>query len=466
MSIQGKFFYLIVASGALLGAFSAAAAGFGLYEGSARGNAMGGAVMGKALDASANYYNPATMTDLTGTVVTVGMTTEHPKADALVNGRKARKLDPGCFVLPHFYLTQELPQNFWFGLGVAPEYGLGTHYHQSWPLAWDTRSTTIKGLTVNPNLAYKVTDDWSVSAGFRLSYFEFEQYSDKMAVRDGVDYGTVRDHLKGYDGFLDWGWQISTKYDITKKLSVGLLYKSYIDTKVKGYNHTHVRHYNDAAVGQQVEKGVEAALQSAGLAPGMPGYQQYYDAAYQKNYPSAVANAHRQVKEGAADANGSAQASLRLPQSLSLGLNYDVTDDWHVGAAATWIQWSTLDSLYFDLPGDNDREIPLKWNDTWRYGFGVAYDVTQTFTLMGSWVYDIDPCSKYHCTSMLPPGSRQIMTFGFAYRWRQFELTASYGLVFMNGESTYIHDDLGTRYRLSTRNGLSHAAAVTLSYFF
>ena len=41
------------------------AAGFALYEGSARGNALGGGVMGKAVDASANFYNPATISDCT-----------------------------------------------------------------------------------------------------------------------------------------------------------------------------------------------------------------------------------------------------------------------------------------------------------------------------------------------------------------------------------------------------------------
>ena len=202
----------VVAGCAIFSCISAFSAGFGLYEGSARGNALGGAVMGRAVDASANFYNPATLTDMTGTVITVGMTTEHPSADTYVNGRSGLKMDPGCFVLPHVYLAQELPYGFSFGLGFAPEYGLGSHYDQNWPLAWDTRQTTIEGLVLNPNLAYKVTEDWSVSAGFRLMYFSFDQYSDKMAARDGANYGTVRDHLKGDNGMLDWGWQISTKY--------------------------------------------------------------------------------------------------------------------------------------------------------------------------------------------------------------------------------------------------------------
>ena len=99
----------------VLSIIPAFSAGFGLYEGSARGNAMGGAVMGKAVDASANFYNPATLTDLTGTVVTVGMTTEHPSCDTYIDGHSGRKMDPGCFVLPHVYLAQELPYGFSFG---------------------------------------------------------------------------------------------------------------------------------------------------------------------------------------------------------------------------------------------------------------------------------------------------------------------------------------------------------------
>ena len=37
--------------------------------------------------------------------------------------------------------------------------------------------TTMEQFTLNPNLAYKVTDKWSVGAGMRFLYFDFEQYS-------------------------------------------------------------------------------------------------------------------------------------------------------------------------------------------------------------------------------------------------------------------------------------------------
>ena len=438
-------------------------AGFALYEGSARGNALGGALMGKAVDASANFYNPATLSDLTGTVVTVGMTTEHPTADMYIDGHSSRKMDPGCFVLPHAYISQSLPYGFTLGMGVAPEYGLGTHYHKNWSMGWNTRDTTIKGICFNPNLAYAVTEDWSVSAGFRLMYFSFDQHSDQMAVSNGRNYGTVRDHLHGDNGMLDWGWQVSTKYNITEKLSAGIMYKSFIDCKIKGENHARVDKYDDSAVAEQVQKGVEAALAQYA---GTQYYNSYYQQYYQQAYSSAVASAHDQVDQGASSANGSASAKVRLPQSITMGLNYDVLDDLHLGTAATWTQWSCMDEINFKLPGDHDTTVPLKWNDAWRIGLGAAYDLTDELTLMASYIYDQDPCRKYYGSSMLPPGDRQIATFGFGYIWGNFDISASYGLVFMGGDSLYISDGLGERHKLESSNGLSHAVAVTVTYHF
>ena len=442
------------------------AAGFGLYEGSARGNALGGAVMGKAVDASANFYNPATLSDLTGTVVTVGMTTEHPTADMYIDGRSSRKMDPGAFVLPHAYISQQLPYDFTLGLGIAPEYGLGTHYHKNWSMAWNTRDTTIEGISFNPNLAYAVTEDWSVSAGIRLMYFSFDQHSDQMAVRDGQSYGTVRDHLKGDNGMIDWGWQLSTRYKITEKLSAGVMYKSFIDCKIKGENHTQVEKYDDSAIAGQVQRGVRAALAGAGVPAGTSMYDALYRQYYAQAYNAAVARAHGQVDQGASEADGPASAKVRLPQSLTMGLNYDVLDDLHLGTAATWTQWSCMEAINFHLPGDNDRTVPLRWNDAWRIGFGAAYDLTEELTLMGSYIYDQDPSRKYHGSSMLPPGDRQIATIGLGYAWGNIDIAVSYGLVFMSGDSLFIRDDTGARHKLESSNGLSHAAAVTVSYRF
>ena len=403
---------MMVAAGSAMTTATAFGAGFALYEGSAKGTALGGAVMGKAVDASANFYNPATLSDFTNTVVTVGFVTEHPTADTRVNGNPGRKMDPGCFMLPHAHLAQPLPFGFTFGLGFAPEYGLGTHYNSDWALNWNTTKTTVRGFVVSPNLAYSITDDWSVSAGFRMLYFDFNQYSYPYT---GIGALQAQCHLKGNNSFADWGWQVSTRYRITDSLSVGAMYKSYIDTSVKGHLTMH------------------------------------------SGYP-ALDNA----------ASGTASADIRLPQSMTIGANWDATETVHFGTALTWTEWSSMPALNFNLP-TGIKYTKLGWDDVFRICFGGIWDFHENFSLLGSYVYDLDPCSTKtdRGSTMLPPGDRHIGTVALAWHYGPVDVTLSYGLVFMCGESlNYTHPATGRRVKFGTENGLSHAVGLSLTYMF
>ena len=279
----------IVASASL----AASGAGFALYQGSAKGIAWGGAVMGRAVDGSANFYNPATISDFTNVIVTVGTGIEIPRASAAVNGKGEGLMDPGAFLLPHAYVVVPLPFDFSFGLGVAPEYGLGSQYDDSWAMNWNTTETLVEGIVLNPNLAYRVTDDWSVSAGFRILYFSFDQYSKPLAASGNYRLGQMSTHIEGDNGYADWGWQVSTRYRILDNLSLGLMYRSYIDTKVRGHYSTHLKSLNTPVINA--------------IAP------------YLKTTPDQIMG---MVAAGAMKANGDAGADIRLPQSIAGGLNW------------------------------------------------------------------------------------------------------------------------------------------------
>ena len=456
---------LAVAGVALTG-FSAFGAGFALYEGSASGTALGGAVTGKAVDASALFYNPATMSDFTNVVVTVGFVTEHPTADTAVNGHHGRKMDPGAFMLPHAYAVVPLPWDFSFGLGFAPEYGLGTHYNPDWEMAWNTRSTFVEGLTINPNISYRITDKWSVAAGIRLLYFEFDQYSSPMAVSDGNYYGSMRNHLKGDNGFTDWGWELSTRYKFTDTVSAGVLYKSYIDTKVKGYNHTRVKSRDYSAAEAQADATVRERLTAMGLA-GTPYWDAYYAQAMQQASEVARQQVDSSLDSAAAANTGHASADIRLPQSVTVGGNWDVTETVHLGTALTWTDWSCMKEINFHLPsGVNTTK--LNWHDVYRIGAGGAWDFHENFTLLGSYVFDLDPCShrRNDGSTMLPPGDRHITTIGLQFHWGNMDITACYGLVFMMSHDAYFTDSLGNDWKFDTSNGLSHSAGVSVTYRF
>lgn len=396
-----KLFSSLVVIGISGSAFSS---GFGLYEASVKSYALGGSVLGRAVDASANFHNPATLTDFTNMVLTVGFVTEHPRGSMKVrqpdgSWSESYSMNPGCFWLPHLMFASPLPADFAFGLGVMPEYGLGSKYGNDWPLRGNSVETTVLSFTINPNLAYRITDDWSVAAGIRWLFFDFEQYQKPLGMNG---------RLKGDNRFQDLGWQIGTSYRITDSFSLGAVYKSHTDVHVRGSS-------------------------SHDLAPA---------------------------------ACGSAETEIRLPQSVAAGFNWDVLDTVHFGAAAGWTQWSSIDVLDFQL-GSIHKPINLEWEDTWRFAFGASWDFHEDWTVMGSYVFETDCCGNQSST-MLPASDRHMITLGLAWNITpSLELAVNYGIILMNGRLTESNNGLTSdRVEYEAVKALSHAAGASLTYRF
>ena len=395
-------------------ASSAFGSGFALYEPSVISHAMGGALVGKAMDASANFNNPATLTDLTNICVTVGFVTEHPRGSVRVSkdGRSFgndETVDAGLFWLPHFQLAVPLPFGFTFGLAGDAEYGLGTKYDDNAPTAWSSTETTVQGYVLNPNLAYKITDKWSIGAGIRWLYFDFDQRKNL---------GVMDYHLNGNNRFESIGWQIGTKYDILDNLSVGIVYKSPIDVNVRGDTEARAK-ASDATV-----IGMSRAM------------------------------------------TGDADAEMTLPQSVTAGINWDVVRTWHLGFATSWSEWSEFDTLMFNVK-PTATPVGLDWNDTWRASLGSAWDFAEDWTWMISYTFDMDCClNKDQSSTMLPPAHRNILATGFVWRcWRGLELALSYSCIFMDGgsmDTTYN----GSRWHVETCRGFCHAAGFSVTYRF
>ena len=399
------------------------ASGFGLYEASAPTYALGGAVIGRAWDASANFFNPATLTDLTNLTVTAGFMTEHPRGRMKtdVPGGRTSTMDPGVFLLPHLHLAVPLPWDFALGLGVMPEYGLGSEYSRSWDLDFNSVDTTVTSFTVNPNLAWRATDSWSLGAGMRFLFFDFEQHSHPVVTPYGHRFAN---RLKGDNGMADYGYQLGTKYDLADCLSLGVVYKSMTRVQVKGTSRNRVLSAADPQT---------AAMLAA----------------------------------AAAEKSGAAHTTIDLPQSVTFGFNWDVTDDWHLGGMVAWTDWSSIGTLRFHLPGQI-KPIRLKWKDTWRAGLAPSWDFAENWSLLASYVFETD-CSGDQDSTMLPPSERHMLSSGLVWHCgKNLDLGLTYGVILMDGEPskcTEVNVSHKT-YRYAAHRALSHAAGLTLTWRF
>ena len=397
---------MMVAFSAMALSVTAMGAGFGLYEASARGVGMGNGLVGSTGDATANYHNPANLTEVSDPTVTVGMSLINPFCDVKVDGKTQPKMNAGWFPPPHVYAALPLGEDFAFGFGTYCEYGLGTKYDNNWLLKADTTETTIQQFTFNPNIAYNITKDWSVAFGARLSYITFENYKSPdvgplIGYPAGMIYG--RSHLEGDD--INCGYVLATSYKVNEDLSLGLVYRSRINHRIEGDSTLAIPNITTIA--------------------------------------------------------GDAKAKLVLPASVTLGANYDFNESFRGGVSVTWTEWSTVNHIDFNLPTGITKQN-LNWHDAWRIGFGFEYDFTSAFTGRIGYSYDWDPSSEAYGTTMLPPGDRHLVGFGAGYRFNEdWRIDLGYSFILMESETRMIEG-----HRFQCDNSYSHIVSASVTYTF
>ena len=418
----------------ILGALTTWGAGFGLYEMDAKSTAMGGNVLGKPMGPSTVFYNPAGMSCLTGTCVYVGATMLYPPVPYRTWGGGYRetdgRLDPGAFVFPTVFVTQELPWDFTFGLGFYADFGLGSKYDDNWAFKYDSIQTDLEAFTVNPALSYKVTDKWSVAGGLRLTYVTFEttQLRDlNLGNYMGQGYpnlGINRMNLSA-DNIrnLGLGFNLGTRYQLTDDISVGVMYRSPLRTRLQG------------------------------------------DAAWSG---MAVGGQHANPSE----------ETLELPQQVTAGFNWDdfLVKKLHFGMSVSWIGWSCIETLAFpvDNPLTGVREkqrLDMNWRDTVRAGLGFGYEITDNWEAMLGYVFDKDPSSDSlgNAHTMLPPGDRHIISFGGAWHTvdRRWEISFCYAPIIMQHSCAAYRAEYGNADRyMDTTASCTHCVCVGLAYRF
>ena len=373
-------------------------AGFALYEGSARGNALGG-LTGQADDPAALFYNPAGITNLEGLHFMGGVTLIAPFADvATINAFdgtiKESKYESNVFTPPHLYYTQQLSEKLWWGLAVFSRFGLGSEFKSDWPGRYNSSDANIETLSVNPNIAWKVNDKLSLALGVSAMWIDVELVQSIDATRFfGAPYNnpstSALDATQTISGdSYGYGFNVAAHYKVNQKWSVGLTYNSRVE--------------------QDIDDGV-ARFQK----PATPVPDTFF-----------------------VDANVAADP-IDLPEMVFLGANYQVRDDLAIGFGAIYTGWSSLDQLVFNyetpiivVPGFNvvvDRVVrPLNWKDVWRYNVGIEHKVRENFNFMWGFILDDSPLRNETVSYLLPANDRFLVDTGIRCKLSNWVLDASF----------------------------------------
>ena len=156
---------------------TAGAEGFALTEWSSRGLSLAGGMVGRADDPSAIAYNAAGITQLPGTHVMGGFAAIAPMGtidlDLADGSHTSTTTKPHIWAAPHAYVTHQLNDRFWLGLGLFSRFGLGNEFADNWTGRYNLTNINFQTFSLVPTVALKVNDVLSLSAGVEIMHASF-----------------------------------------------------------------------------------------------------------------------------------------------------------------------------------------------------------------------------------------------------------------------------------------------------
>lgn len=369
------------------------AAGYALFEQNASGlgNAYAGAAA-VAEDASTIYFNPAGMTYIEGRQLVGALHTIKTSGDFNDRGSVAAAGRPlggeggdfGSYAfIPNFYYKQDLTEQLKFGVGVGTPFGLKTEYDRNWIGRFQGVKSELKTININPSLAWKVNEQWSLGFGISAMWAEAELTSLANAP------ATPKVKNKGDDwGF---GYNLGVIYQATPDTRFGVAYRSKVEQHLKG--------------------DVRSSFT-------------FFD-----GDPSRTLNTD-------------ISADLTLPETFSVSAFSKLNDRWELLTDVTWTRWSQFKELKIMRENGSGTVVgsPVieHWNNVLRYSLGLNYLYSDTIKLRTGVAYDDEAIDNEHRTARIPGNDRFWLSFGASWRYSpETKLDIGYAHLFIKDASIY-----------------------------
>ncbi|HLV78438.1 MAG TPA: outer membrane protein transport protein [Marinobacter sp.] len=406
---------------------SVMAGGFSLNEQSA--SQMGVANAGSAanpLNASTVLFNPAGMSQLSGTNMSFGAAVLDIDAEAKRSTISATDSlgQPGAYtgnggdiadpaVLPSFYLTHEVNDSIDVGFAIHAPYGLAADYENDFAGRYLADKTELTVISFSPSVAVSNGQGLSMGLGLNIMYGEgrLSRYQD---VRGAVVQSALRgsgatslDQLPAaaQQQILAQANGLAATYpdtysdvegdDIAVTFRVGFLYE-----------------LSDATqLGLVAQTGTEFDLKGDLEISQFPG--------------EAIG------ASGPLTLTEKAQVPLAIPESLTFGIRHQLNPEFTLLAGATYSRWSRFDELDVysaeggagqisqvlqPAAGDPITHVTEKWKNTWQFNLGGIWQANEQWAFKAGYAFDQSPVNDNFVTARIPSEDRHWLTLGTQWK--------------------------------------------------
>lgn len=337
--------------------------GYALYEMNAAAHGMAHAYICRVDDASAVWYNPAALTRVDGTQLTVSTTWINTTSE--FTPRLTGRLIDGVtenFFPTNFYLAHPLSDSVVMGVGVYNPFGLSTEWPGDSLAAFINKKAKLTTFFFTPSFGYKITPNLSIGGGIDFVFADVELQRN-IDLRPALPV-TIFNRIDGNG--TDFGFNLGLLADTNKNWKFAVTYKHKIDVEFDG---------------DVVFTGVPAPIRVL--------------------FP-----------------DGKADLSLPLPAQLMFGAA-TTYEKWSFEGDLVWTKWDALDEIPVNFAGNTprlpDQVIKRKYDNGWSFRVGAEYAMTDHFALRAGYFHDKSGAPDQAVDPILPDASRNAFSFGFGW---------------------------------------------------
>lgn len=366
---------------------SVLAAGFQLTEQSITGlgrSFAGAGIVGD--DLSAISHNPAGLTLMNGTRVQQNfVVTSLDLQYKGVNGSTENGRDTPA-VIPSGFVSHQVNENLWVGLGITVPYGLKVRYGSD----WEGRERGISGSIItadfNPTIAWKVNDFLSFGGGVSAMYTHSK-------IKAGLPLPGAEFEYKGDDWMFTW--DAGVMLSPTENLRLGLSYRSSAKVSASG-------DYTIRAFGQSSTVDGTGRLET----PETVMFSGTWKALDNLRFSGLIRWANWRNFD-------TMKFSADNPQQLIS--NFDTQS-----IGQTLVQMG-MGNMLSSLPDIMSRvsnvTIENYWKATWLFTLGADWDINEKWTIRGGIGLETDPIKdQTYRTAVIPDSKRLWLSCGFSYK--------------------------------------------------
>jgi long-chain fatty acid transport protein len=370
---------LLAALCAIVYASGAWAGGAYLYEISATDVGLGSAGWtARAQDASTIFSNPAGLTRLEGPELVVTITPIYLQTEFTPDPVRTTTMGTDGDAsdwLPAggVFYARGLSENVTFGVGFGGYFGLALDYEDTWVGRYYVQEVQLQSLAIEPAVAFRASERWSVGVGLAFQYGIFRQ---TVAINNTPIF------LPGNpqpDGRLE----IDTT-DWTVQGNLGVLFEASDDTRF-GLQYLTSADLDFADVPQfsDVRPALEAALRLAGV----------WDTEL--------------------------NVGMKMPQALRFGFYHALGERWALQGDVGWEDWSRFGKVEILLARDDATRLTADrhYEDVWHVALGAQHGLSDNWTLNFGTAYDSSMVEDVDRTPDLPLGASVRLGVGAERRY-------------------------------------------------